>query len=152
MYTETGGRRQVRQAVLDAWLRVHDDHAVVPDAHRIGVDRDVRRQSQRAARLDIEPRAVARTDDDSLTAIEVALAERPVVVRAPILEREELTVAIVDPDGEERAHLDDPHGSRRKLHQGTNINLPHGSRPATRRRSRRSRCPTPPGVACPWTC
>src|SRR5215218_7788951 len=152
MYTETGGRRQVRQAVLDAWLRVDDDHAVVPDAHRVGVDGDVRRQSERAARLDIEPRAVARADDDSLAAIEVALAERAVVVRAPILEGEKLAAAVVNPDGEERPHLDDPHGSRRKLHQGANDDLAHRSRPAIRRRSRRSRCPTPPGVACPWTC
>src|SRR6478736_679263 len=122
MYTETGGRRQVRQAVH---LRFDDDHPVFPHPHRVRVDRDVRRQGQRAARLDVEARAVTRADDDSLTAVEVALTERPVVMRAPVLECEELAVAVVDPDGEERPHLDDSHSARRKLHQRTDIDLGH---------------------------
>ena len=119
-----------------------------PDAHRVRVDRDIRRQSQRAARLDVEPRAVTRADHDPLAAVEVALTERAVVVRAPVLEREELAVAVVDADersGATSTIRTVPGGSSARGQ--TSI-----SAIAIRRRSRRSRCPTRPGAACPSPC
>ena len=54
-------------------------------------------------RADVEARAVPRADDDALVRVPVALAERPVVVRAAVLDRDELAAAVVDADVEQPA-------------------------------------------------
>ena len=66
-------------------------------AHRLD-----RRQGQRATRADVDVRAVARADRDAVVALEVALAQRAVVVRAAILERVVLAVQVVDADRDRR--------------------------------------------------
>ena len=57
--------------------------------------------SARPAR-DVEPGSVARADGNALVAVELALAQRPVVVRAAILEPVQRTTAVVDADREQR--------------------------------------------------
>jgi hypothetical protein len=61
---------------------------------------------------------VARTDRDSLFGVEVALRERPVVVRAAILDRAEPASEVVDAD-RELARPDDLDRARRELVEGT---------------------------------
>ena len=68
---------------------------------------------------------MARADRDALGGLEVALAERPVVVRAAVLEGEVLAVAVVDPE-RELAGADDLHLARRELLDGADGQLRHG--------------------------
>src|SRR5439155_15444554 len=86
-------------------------------AHRdlVGLDGEVRRQRQRTAGRDVETRSVAWARCDPVLAVEVALAQRPVVVRAAVLERVQLAVAVIDADGQEALDVDDPHRPRRQL-------------------------------------
>src|SRR5205085_9201767 len=78
----------------------------VHDAHRERIDWLRRRQRPRLAGADVDVRAVPGADRDARIGIEVALAKRSVVVRAAVLEREELAVQVVDADGD-RAGVDD---------------------------------------------
>src|SRR6185312_13661382 len=71
---------------------------VVLDHNREGVDRDIGGQGLRLAGPQVEERAVARALDGAGVGIEVPLGERTIVVRAAILDREELAVAVEDPD------------------------------------------------------
>ena len=56
--------------------------------------------------------------------LEVALAERPVVVGAAVLDRVELAVAVVDAD-RELPVADDLHLARRKLLDRADVDLAH---------------------------
>src|SRR3954454_4962214 len=67
---------------------------VVLDDDREGVDGDIGGQGLRLAGPQIEDRAVARALDGAGFGIEVALGERTIVVRAAVLDREELAVAV----------------------------------------------------------
>ena len=107
---------------------IDDDDAVVPHAYRERVDRDIGRQRQGAARRDVEAGAVPGADGDPLAAVEVALAERAVVVRAPVLERVQLAVAVVDADREQRLGRDDPDRARRQLVERADLDLGQSSR------------------------
>src|SRR4051812_21469979 len=72
---------------------LHSDHAAL-DLHREGVDRDVRRQVQGVSGLQIEARAVARALDRALVRVELAVQQLAVVMRAAVLDRVHLTVAV----------------------------------------------------------
>jgi hypothetical protein len=65
---------------------------------------------------------VARADDDALVLLPVALAQRPVVVRAAVLERVKLAAAVVDANVE-MAVLDDANGAGRKLLDRADVDL-----------------------------
>jgi len=67
---------------------------------------------------------VARTDRDAGVGIEVALAQRPVVVRAAVFERVELAVQVVDAD-RDRAGVDDLDAVRRQLGGCADVNQSH---------------------------
>ena len=75
-------------------------------------------------RADVDVRAVSWADRDAVVAVEVALAERPVVVRAAVLERVVLAVQVVDADGD-RAGVDDLDGARRQLLDRADVELGH---------------------------
>src|SRR5437763_4388988 len=66
--------------------------------HGKRVDRLDRRKGQRAPGADVDVRTVPRTDRDPFLRVEVALAERTVVVRAAVLERVVLAIEVVDPE------------------------------------------------------
>ena len=75
-----------------------DDSVLDADGERLdGLDAGSVRGSPGA---DVDVRAVAWADRDAVVGIEVALAQRPVVVRAAILERVVLAVQVVDADGD----------------------------------------------------
>src|SRR3954462_3162066 len=76
---------------------LHSNHAVLDD-HRKGVDGHVRRQVQGLSGAQVEPRPVPRTLDHAVLFIQLALDEFPVVVRAAILDGEDLATAVDDPD------------------------------------------------------
>src|SRR3954454_3767346 len=69
---------------------------VVLDQDREGVDRDVGGQGLRLAGPQIEQRSVARAFDRAVVGIQLPLGERTVVVRAAILDGEELAIAVED--------------------------------------------------------
>src|SRR4051795_9124064 len=71
---------------------------VVLDSDREGVDRDVGGQGLRLAGPQVEQRSVARAFDGAGVGIELPLGERTVVVRAAVLDSEQLAVAVEDPD------------------------------------------------------
>src|SRR5689334_22896065 len=87
---------------------------VVLDSDREGVDGDVGGQGLRLAGPQVEQRPVARALDGAVLGIERPLGERAVVVRAAILDREELAVAVEDADLEVLP-LDDARGAGREL-------------------------------------
>src|SRR5262249_7834284 len=97
------------------------DDAVL-DAHGKRVDGEVGRQRQRPTRADVEPRAVARADNDALVGLPVALAQWSVVVRAAVLEGKELAAAVVHADLDQpgRHDLDRP---GRQLLERTDLDL-----------------------------
>src|SRR4029450_9781991 len=72
-------------------------------------------------RADVEVRAVTGADHDALLEIELALAERPVVVRAAVFERAEAAPEVVAAD-RDPARVDDLHGARRELVQRGYVN------------------------------
>src|SRR5436190_8102642 len=76
------------------------------DADRVGLDREDGRQRQRPTAADIDVRPVPRADRIALLRVEVAFAERAVVVRATVLDRVELAVQVVDTN-RDRAGDDD---------------------------------------------
>ena len=62
-----------------------------------------------------------------VAAVEIALAEGAVVVRAAILERVQLTVAVVDTDREEALDGHDPDRPRRQLVERADLDLAHAA-------------------------
>src|SRR4051812_21782051 len=94
-------------------LDFHSNHAALDD-HREGVDGDVRRQVQGLAGTQVEERAVARALDRALLLVELSVHELAVVVRAPVLDREERAVAVEDADLEV-VHLDETLLARRQF-------------------------------------
>src|SRR4051794_25610722 len=76
---------------------LHSNHAVL-DRHLEGVDRHVRRQVQGLSGPQVEHRAMARALDRARRLVEVALQQLAVVVRAAVLDGEEVAVAVEDAD------------------------------------------------------
>src|SRR5262245_10959257 len=72
---------------------LHSNHAVL-DEHREGVDGHVRRQVQGLSGPQVEARAVPRALDRAVVLVELAFDELAVVVRAAILDREDLATAV----------------------------------------------------------
>ena len=125
-------------------------HPVVPHAHRERLHGLVRGQRHRDPGLEVEARAVPRTDDDTELRLPLALAERPVVVAR--------TRHIDGDQGARRQLLDrrrrgrpagtsriDPDGSSSS---GSDLDLPR--LPSARGRSRRTTSPTPREAAVPF--
>src|SRR5690242_8449571 len=75
-----------------------DTHDSVDDLDRIRLDRLVGGQRQRTTGRKLEGRPVARADDGAAILVPLALAQRPVVVRAAILDGVEPAAAVVDAD------------------------------------------------------
>src|SRR5581483_3868927 len=96
----------------------------VDDPHPVDVHRLIGGERQRAAGADVEVRPVTRADDDTGLRIELALAQRTVVVRAAILDRVELSVEVVDADRDEPG-VDDLHLARRQLLDRADVQLGH---------------------------
>src|SRR3954469_25189570 len=76
---------------------LHSNHAVL-DEHREGVDGHVRRQVQGLSGAQVEPRPVPGTFDRAILVVELALDELAVVVRAAVLDGEDLASAVDDAD------------------------------------------------------
>src|SRR3954451_7668353 len=72
---------------------LHSNHAVRDD-HREGVDGDVRRQVQGVAGPQVESRPVPGTLDRAVLGIELSVHQLAVVVRATVLDRVHLAVAV----------------------------------------------------------
>src|SRR3954464_12041558 len=103
-----------------------DDVVLDPDPE--GVDRDVGGQGLRLAGAQVEQRPVARALDGAVVGIELPLGERTVVVRAAVLEGEQLAIAVEDADLE-ILPFDDARGTGRELREGANVDgLRHGGR------------------------
>src|SRR3954469_6005478 len=96
---------------------LHSNHAVL-DEHREGVDGNVRRQVQGLSGAQIEARAVTRALDHAVLLVELALHEFAVVVRAAILDGEDLAAAVDDADFEVFV-LDEALAARGQLLEGT---------------------------------
>src|SRR5919206_4947213 len=78
-------------------LHFHSNHAVLDrDGERL--DRFVRGQVQGLSGAQVEDRAVARALDRAGRRIDRAVQELAIVVRAAILDREQLAVAVEDAD------------------------------------------------------
>src|SRR3954451_4414496 len=93
---------------------------VVLDANREGVHGDVGGQGQRLSRPQIEQRSVAGALDGAVLGVQLPLGERTIVVRAAILEREQLAVAVEDADLEVLP-LDDARRTGRELRERTDV-------------------------------
>src|SRR3954447_25495670 len=76
---------------------LHSNHAVL-DEHREGVDGHVRRQVHGLSGAQVEPRPVPRALDHALVLVELAVDQLAVVVRAAVLDGEDLATAVDDPD------------------------------------------------------
>src|SRR4051794_28596608 len=101
---------------------------VVLDSDREGVDRDVGGQGLRLAGPQVEQRSVARALDGAGLGIQLPLGERPIVVRAAGLGREQLAVAVEDADLEVLP-LDDARGTGRELRELADVDgLRHGGK------------------------
>src|SRR5215218_3956156 len=72
---------------------LHSNHAVL-DEHREGVDGHVRRQVQGLSGPQVEARPVPGTLDHAVLVVELALDELAVVVRAAVLDGEDLATAV----------------------------------------------------------
>src|SRR5919112_3753161 len=68
------------------------------DADGKGVDGNVGGEVLRLPAAQIEPGPVARALDPAMLLVQFALGERPVVVRAAVLDGEQLAAAVEDPD------------------------------------------------------
>src|SRR4051794_25768296 len=111
---------------------------VVLDANREGVDRDVGGQGHRLARAQIEERSVAGAFDGAGGGMKLPLGERTIVVRAAILDREQLAVAVEDADLEVLP-FHDARGAGRELREGADVeDLGHGGK--RRRAEGKIRC------------
>src|SRR3954452_7213474 len=119
--TESGLISGVAMRSVDLQL---DD--VVLDPDREGVDRDVGGQGLRLARPQIEQRSVAGALDGAVLGIQLPFGERTIVVRAAVLDREQLTVAVEDADLEVLP-FDDARGTGRELRERADVDgLRHG--------------------------
>src|SRR5689334_11371101 len=76
---------------------LHSNHAVL-DEHREGVDGNVRRQVQGLSGSQVEPRPVPGALDHALVLIELTVDELAVVMRAAVLDGEDLAAAVDDAD------------------------------------------------------
>src|ERR1044072_2100058 len=76
---------------------LHSNHAVLDD-HRKGVDGHVRRQGHGLSGAQVKPRPVPGTLDRTLVLVELALDQLAVVVRAAVLDGEDLAAAVDDAD------------------------------------------------------
>ncbi len=143
--------RRARTASTDR--RASSGFHLDDDRRRPGPRRDRRDgleggKRHRNTRLEIEAGAVARADDDAQLGLPIALAERPVVVGAAILDRMKRSGAVVDADRER------PAGTSRIAP----AEAPRAGRPRTRpsrlsrARGRGSTCPTPREAAFPSPC
>src|SRR4029453_7070910 len=72
---------------------LHSNHAVL-DEHREGVDGHVRRQVQGRSGPQVEARPVPGAFDPPVLIVELALDELAVVVRAAVLDGEDLATAV----------------------------------------------------------
>jgi hypothetical protein len=88
-----GDRFRRRHGSVD----LQSDHAVL-DGHREGVDGDVRGQVHGLAGPQLEHRAVARALDGAGLRVDLALEQVAVVVRAAVLDGEQLAAAVEDAD------------------------------------------------------
>jgi hypothetical protein len=104
---------------------IDDNDAVVTHADGKRLDREISGERQGAARLDVEASTVPGADGDPFVAVEIALAERAVVVRASVLDREQVAAAVVDADRELGVGSDDPNSAGRKLFERTDFDLGH---------------------------
>src|SRR4029450_356002 len=84
----------------------------------------VGRQRQGLAAADVEVRTVAGADDHPRLRVVLALAERPLVVGAAILDREVRPVEVIDADRDEPGR-DDLHLARRKFLDRAHVELWH---------------------------
>src|SRR3954470_15999351 len=98
---------------------LHSNHAVLDD-HREGVDGDVRRQVQGVAGPQVEPRPVPGTLDRAVLGIELSVHQLAVVVRAAVLDRVHLAVAVEYADLEVR-QLDESLLAGREILYGTDV-------------------------------
>src|SRR3954463_15869680 len=78
-------------------IDLHSNHAVL-DEHRKGVDRHVRRQVQGLSGAQIETRTVPGALDHAVLFVELAVHQLAVVMRAAVLDREDLATAVDDAD------------------------------------------------------
>src|SRR5512133_992888 len=89
-----------------------------------GLDGRNRRQRERPPSADLDPGAVPGTDRVPLLDVEVALAERAVVVRTAILDRAEAPGEVVDAD-RDLARVDDLDRAGRELLDRSDVDLGH---------------------------
>src|SRR5690242_5943246 len=76
---------------------LHSNHAVL-DEHRVGVDGHVRRQVQGLSGPQVKARPVTRTLDHAIVLVQLSVHELAVVMRAAILDGEDLAAAVDDAD------------------------------------------------------
>src|SRR3954454_8997574 len=76
---------------------LHSNHAVLDD-HREGVDGHVRRQVQGLSGAQVEARPMTGALDRAVLVVERALDQLAVVVRAAVLDGEDLAAAVDDAD------------------------------------------------------
>src|ERR1700742_4063653 len=100
-------------------LDFHSNHAVLDD-HREGVDGHVRRQVQGLSGTQVEPRPVPGAFDRTLVFVQLALDQFPVVVRAAVLDGEDLATA-VDHADLEVLPLDEALLARWELFNGADV-------------------------------
>src|SRR4029453_17779529 len=100
-------------------LHLHlDEVAVYDDGER--VDGDVRRQGCGLSGVQVEQRAVARAFDGTRVGIELPFGQGAVVVRAAVLDGENLAVAVEDADLEVLP-FDDARSAGRELGQRADV-------------------------------
>src|SRR3954452_22896490 len=129
--TESGLISGVAMRSVDLQL---DD--VVLDSDREGVDGDVGGQGLRLARPQIEQRSVAGALDGAVLGIQLPLGERTIVVRAAVLDGEQLAVAVEDADLEV-LQFHDARRTGRELGEPTDVDgLGHGGKRLRRARTK----------------
>src|SRR3954452_14729580 len=100
-------------------LHFHLDEVVFDD-DRERVDGNIRGERQRLPRVQIEERAVPGAFDGARVGIDLALEQRTVVVRAPVLDGEKLAIAVEDADLEVLP-FDDADGAGRELGERADV-------------------------------
>src|SRR3954463_11790718 len=98
---------------------LHSNHAVL-DEHREGVDGHVRRQVQGLSGAQVEARPVRGALDRAIVVIELAFARWAVVMRAAVLDGEDLASAVDDADLEVLPR-DEALLARRQLFEGADV-------------------------------